>query len=178
MSKEQIGIMGSMADKELHPQGVVIAEKIGELLAKENVILVYGYEGDFNSLSEIAARAAEKHGGQTLAFLWGKEPEISESLASIVVRTGMIRGGGREFPLVLSCDGIICISGGSGTLTEIAMAYQAGVPVVTMAGTGGISEQVANTYLDSRQRILILSAETPEEAVALLLQEVKKKKQT
>lgn len=167
--KEQIGIMGSMADTELSQTAKDTAAEIGELLAREGVILVYGYEGDFDSLSEIAARSAEKNGGQTMAFMWGSEKKLHEDLSSIIVSTGMMRGGGREYSLTLSCDGIITIGGGTGTLTEVAMAYQAKIPVVAMKNTGGWSEKLAGQYMDSRKRFAILSADTPLEAVQKIL---------
>ena len=90
--------------------------------------------------------------------------------ADIIIASGMERGGGREFTLVLSCDAIIALSGGSGTLTEIAIAYQDNIPVVVLAGTGGWANKLANQYLDDRKRILIRSADTPSAAVAIAIE--------
>lgn len=88
-----------------------------------------------------------------------------------VAVTGLDRGGGREFPLVLSCDVLIALCGGSCTLTEIAIAYQANIPVVVLEKSGGWSEKLANQYLDGRKRIKIETAKTPKQAVekAILL---------
>jgi len=165
MRKIQIGVMGSMADSKLKKPLKNKARKLGAEIAKKEAILIFGYEGDFNSLSEIAARSAEKHGGQTIAFLWGNNREIVKDLHSITVSTGQIRGGGREFPLVLSCDVLICIGGGSGTLTEIAMAYQADIPVVVLEKTGGWSQKLANQFLDNRERFKIIGVKGEKAAV-------------
>jgi len=64
---------------------------------------------------------------------------------------------------------LICINGGSGTLMEIAMAYQAGIPIVVIDKTGGWSERLKDTFLDDRRRIKIEVAKTPQEAVELAI---------
>lgn len=73
----------------------------------------------------------------------------------MIIATGLERGGGREFSLVLSCDAIIAISGGSGTLNEIVVAYQANIPVIAVAGTGGWADKLAGEYIDGRKRLKI-----------------------
>ena len=80
-------------------------------------------------------------------------------------------GGGREFTLVLSCDVIIAISGGSGTLTEIAIAYQAGIPIIVVDKFGGWSSKLADKYLDDRRRIKCISVNTEEEALEVAIRE-------
>ncbi len=72
----------------------------------------------------------------------------------------------RETSLVLSCDVIITINGGSGTLTEMLVAYQAGIPIVALKGSGGWSDKMAGKYFDDRKRIEVKSANSPREAVS------------
>ena len=60
---------------------------------------------------------------------------------------------------------VIAISGGSGTLTELAVAYQADIPMVALTGYGGWADKLADRYLDTRNRILTIGAVSPEEAV-------------
>jgi len=169
----QIGVMGSMADVELQESCKNIAIELGREIAKRGYLLVYGFEGDFSSLPVIAAKECEKNGGMTLAFLWGKKGADLGELNSIRVETGQLRGGGREFPLILSSDAIICLGGGSGTLTEIAMAYQAAIPVVVIKGTGGWSEKLAGMFLDERKRTKILLAKNSKGAIELAIAEKK-----
>ena len=73
--------------------------------------------------------------------------------------------------LVLGCDAVIAISGGSGTLTELVIAYQADIPMVGISGVGGWSEKLADTYIDGRERRKVLGATTPEEAVSVAIRE-------
>jgi len=173
MRKLQIGVIGSMADVKLEDSLKEIAKEIGREIAKSDAILIFGFEGDFDSLSSIAAKAAEEAGGQTLAFTWGSNKASLGNLKSIEVVTGQQRGGGREFSLILSCDAVIAISGGSGTLMELAMAYQANIPIIALTDSGGWSEKLANKFIDSRNRLKILSANSPNEAVKQAIGSVK-----
>jgi uncharacterized protein (TIGR00725 family) len=91
----------------------------------------------------------------------------------ITIATGLERGGGREFGLILSCDAIITIGGGSGTLTEMAIAYQANIPIIAMKTTGGWSDKLAGEYIDDRKRSLVLAAETPADAVTIAERAIK-----
>src|SRR5690606_10868306 len=94
--------------------------------------------------------------------------------ADVVIPCGLERGGGRELVLVLACDAVISISGGSGTLTELAIAYQANIPMIALEGFGGWSDTLADTYFDSRKRRKVLKAQTAEEAVGLAFEEAEK----
>ena len=166
MRKLQIGVMGSAADTEYDERLPAIAEKIGELLAREGCVLVYGAEKDCDSLSTAAARGAIREKGTTLAITYGKGKELFDNkTASMVVSCGLERGGGREFVMVNSCDAIIALRGGSGTLTEMAIAYQSGIPIICMTGLGGWSDELAGRFMDDRQRLRCEKAQSPEEAV-------------
>ena len=125
MSRLQIGVMGSAADLQYEREFEVAAEKIGQLIAERNGILFFGAEKDSDSLSTAACRGAKRAGGLTVGITYGKGKEIWQKDADIIIPRGLERGGGREFVLVLGCDAIISISGGSSTLTEFAVAYQA-----------------------------------------------------
>jgi uncharacterized protein (TIGR00725 family) len=173
--KVQIGIMGSMSDLKLADGINDIASKLGEEVAKHDAVLLFGYEGDFDSLPTIAAKQASKLGGEVIAFLWGQTKEVEGIRAQKVV-TGLNRGGGRETILVSSCDVIVCIGGGSGTLTEIAIAYQANIPIVVIRGTGGWSEKLADNYLDDRKRMKIIGTDSAQEAIRLCFDLVNTKK--
>lgn len=176
MRKLQIGVIGSMADIKLENSLREIAKELGREIAKNDSILVFGFEGDFESLSTIAAEEAEKIGGQTLAFMWGVNKPAFGRLNSVEVVTGQHRGGGREFSLILSCDAVVCISGGSGTLMEITMAYQARIPIIAISTSGGWSKRLSNTFLDERKAVKIEEAKTPKEAITKLMVLIKKKR--
>jgi uncharacterized protein (TIGR00725 family) len=163
--------MGSAADLRYSKNLELLAEETGKEIAKNGAILMFGAEKDCDSLSTAACRGAKKEGGTTIGITYGKGLEIYEKEnVDAVVATGLERGGGRETSLVLSCDGIICLNGGSGTLTEMAIAYQANRPMVAIRGTGGWAEKMlAEGYIDARQRVKVEGADTPAEAVSLII---------
>lgn len=173
--KIQIGVMGSAADLKYSKKLEKIAEEIGYEVAKNNAALIFGAEKDYDSLSTAACRGAKKAGGLTIGITYGKGLDIYEKEnADVVIASGLERGGGRETALVLSCDAIIALNGGSGTLTEIAIAYQANIPVVVIKNTGGWSEKLAGTFLDERKRIKIEIAKNAQEAIKKVLDLIKK----
>ena len=176
LRKLQIGVMGSAADTKYSKKVEEIAEKVGELVARSGNIVVYGAEKDYDSLSTAAARGAKKAGGITVGVTYGKGKDIwdKEGNTDVLICSGLERGGGREFVLVNSCDGIIAISGGSGTMNEMLVAYQLNIPIVVIKGTGGWADKMAGEYFDSRKRMKAIPAESPEEAVEEILKLVGK----
>ncbi len=178
MRKYQIGVMGSAADLKYSEEIEKIAERLGEIIAEKGHYVLYGAEKDYDSLSTAAARGAKRKNGTTIGVTYSKGMDIwdKENNTDIIIATGLERGGGREFVLVNSCDAIIAVSGGSGTLTELAIAYQSDIPMIVMKNTGGWSDKLADTFIDGRDRRKTFGAETPEQAVDLALQEIEGKK--
>ena len=176
MKKIQIGVMGSAADLNYSKEALSFAKKLGRLIAKSENILVYGAEKEYTSLSTEAAKEASKLGGITVGVAGGKDKNIyGEFRPTVLINSGLEIGGGREFNLVLSCDVIIAISGGSGTLTEIAIAYQAGIPIIVVDKFGGWAEKLSNDYVDDRKRLKCISCKTEKEVLEKAIEEVNKK---
>ena len=171
MKKLQIGIMGSAADLNYSNDVVKFAKELGKLIAESGNVLVYGAEADYSSLSTEAAIEASLYNGITVGVAGGKNKIYGEFRPTIIINSGLLIGGGRELNLVLSSDVIIAISGGSGTLTEIAIAYQAGIPIIVVDKFGGWAKKLSNKYLDSRKRLKCLSASSPSDAVNLAIRE-------
>ena len=171
--KIQIGVMGSSADLKYPAALARLSFQVGAAIARSGNTLVYGAEKDGDSLSTAAARGAKGSGGLTVGVTYGCGRNIFDSAGNtdVVIATGLERGGGREFVLVNSCDAIIIISGGSGTLSETAIAYQIDIPIIALAGTGGWADKLAGTYLDGRSRRRVIAASSPVEAVSLAIKE-------
>ena len=168
MRRLQIGVIGSCSDLNYSDEAEKFAGELGRCIAESGYTLVFGAEKDANSLPTITALAARTAGGETVGVTYEKGLDIFEpEAATIVVSSGLVRGGGRETALMLSCDTVIAIAGGSGTLNEICVAYQANIPVVVVDRFGGWSEQLANSFLDDRKRYRFAAAKTPAEAIKL-----------
>jgi uncharacterized protein (TIGR00725 family) len=173
--KLQIGVMGSAADLKYNDEIQKLAEETGYWIAQNGATLMFGAEKDYDSLSTAACRGAKKGGGLTVGVTYGKglNDVYEKENADVIIASAQERGGGRETVLVTSCDGIVSISGGSGTLTEMAIAYQANRPIVALQGTGGWSDKLAGQYIDARNRILVEAAKNPKEAVDLIINRIR-----
>lgn len=155
MQKLQIGVMGSAADLWYEERIADIAFAIGKTIAELGHVMVYGAEKDSDSLSTSAARWAKSIWGTVMGVTYGKTPDVwgeMRELTDCMVCTGMERWGGREFVLVSSCDAIVVVWGGSGTLNEMTIAYQKKIPIFVMKGTGWWAEKLANQYIDDRYK--------------------------
>ena len=176
MKKLQIGIMGSAADLNYSKEALSFAKKLGRLIAKSGNILIYGAESTYTSLSTEAAKEASNYGGITVGVAGGKSKNVyGEFRPTILINSGLEIGGGREFNLVLSCDVIIAISGGSGTLTEMAIAYQAGIPIIVVDKFGGWAEKLSNDFIDDRKRLKCISCKNERDALKKAIKEGMKK---
>ena len=173
--KLQIGVMGFAADLKYSKALEKQTEETGYWVAKRGAVLIFGAEKDYDSLSTAACRGAKKANGLTIGVTYGKGLNVYEENADVVIATGLERGGGREFVLVNSCDGIIAISGGSGTMNEMLIAYQLNIPIVVIQNTGGWADKIAGQYFDSRKRMKAVVAKSPEDAVQKILRLIKKK---
>lgn len=171
MKKLQIGVIGSAGNEEYpdkNNQRIKIykqAEELGKIIAQKEAILITGGKG---GIMESAAKGAKSNGGTTVGFVKGKERLTSNDFTDIEVVSGM-EGCGEETMLILSCDGIIAVGGGAGTLQELAIAYRNKKPVVILDTGYGWASKLANIYLDDRKRVKFFSAKTPKEALNLLL---------
>ncbi len=163
--------MGSAADLQYAAEVEAAAFEVGRLIARSGGILFFGAEKDSDSLSTAACRGAREAGGLTVGITYGKGKDVWQKDADIIIPCGLERGGGRETVLVTGCDAIIAISGGSGTLTELAIAYQADIPTVALRGYEGWADKLADEYIDARQRRLTFGARSPKEAVEIAVRE-------
>lgn len=117
-----IGVIGESVCAERTRQ---IAEIIGRLIAENGAVLVCGGMG---GVMEAASRGAMLAGGVVLGIIPGYSRDEANPYLSFSIVTGM--GEGRNLILVRSCDALIAVGGGYGTLSEIAFAHKLDIPVV------------------------------------------------
>jgi uncharacterized protein (TIGR00725 family) len=92
---------------------------VGRGIAERGGVLICG---GLSGVMEHAARGAQAAGGLTVGLLPGTDPNEANSYIDVAVATGF--GHGRNAALVLSCDGMVAVGGGLGTLSEIALALR------------------------------------------------------
>jgi uncharacterized protein (TIGR00725 family) len=106
-----------------------LAFETGREIARADAVLICG---GGSGVMEAACSGAKTIGGRTIGLLPGENAESSPPNAHLdtVLFTGL--GQGRNQIIVLSSDAVIAIGGEWGTLSEIAMAYKYGIPVVLL----------------------------------------------
>lgn len=101
-----------------------MAHRVGELLAERDHVVVCGGR---TGVMEAVCRGASDRGGKTIGILPGSDPVAANDYVDAAVATGM--GNARNALVVLNGDATIAIDGGTGTLSELALALDAGHPV-------------------------------------------------
>ncbi len=114
-------IGGSKADAD----SLAEAEAVGRCIAEAGHTLICGGLG---GVMEAACRGAREAGGRTVGVLPGADPGAANPYVDIPIVTNM--GVARNAIIVQTAAAAIAIDGAYGTLSEIAMALNAGTPVV------------------------------------------------
>jgi uncharacterized protein (TIGR00725 family) len=117
--------VGVIGESICSPETREVAETVGRLIAERGAVLVCGGMG---GVMEAASHGAMLAKGVVLGILPGSTREGANPYLTFSVVTGM--GEVRNIILVRSCDAIIAIGGGYGTLSEIAFAHKLDIPVV------------------------------------------------
>jgi len=110
---------------EAAPWELEAAEEAGAAVAEAGCGLVCGGLG---GVMEAACRGARSRGGLTLGLLPGTDRDAANGWVVVALPTGL--GEARNALVVRAADAVVAIGGGWGTLSEIALALRAGIPVV------------------------------------------------
>lgn len=155
-----IGYDSKLCTEEAYSSAVAVGKEI----AMRGGVLVCGGLG---GVMEAACKGASDAGGLSVGIIPSDQSTDANKYCDLVVTTGL--GFARNFPVVYSGDAIIIVGGGSGTLMEVAAAYQKGRAMVALRGTGGVADAWSGKYLDERKKVRIIGANTPKEAVVASL---------
>ncbi|KPJ89954.1 MAG: hypothetical protein AMS17_00035 [Spirochaetes bacterium DG_61] len=139
-----IGVIGS--SKAVEPV-LTAAYSLGREIIRAGYSLICGGLGGV--MEEVCRGAHDEAGsgsGRIIGLLPGTQKGEANPYVDIVIPTGM--GYARNMIIACSSDALIAVSGESGTLSEIAMAWNYGKPVVAMAGLPGITAKLIGGSLD------------------------------
>lgn len=132
MRYRQIAVIGS---GENNPQNNKAAYEIGRFAAKNGWVLVSGGKG---GIMEAAAKGSREENGISVGIIPDADSGGANKYCSIVIPTGI--GHARNMINILSGDVVVAISGGWGTLSEIAYSRIFDKPVILCEFTGGWSK--------------------------------------
>ena len=169
-------IVGVIGDANLNKDEIKwkCAFEVGKLLIDNEYRLVNGGMGGVMEASILGAKSSVKYKeGMTIGVLPGYNKTSSNSLADIIVPTGL--GLARNVVLVSMSDAIIAIGGGSGTLSEIALAWQMKKMIIAI-DFDGWSGNLKSLRLDKRRADKIFEAENATSAIEILKENIDKYK--
>ncbi|MCB9795564.1 MAG: TIGR00725 family protein [Alphaproteobacteria bacterium] len=158
-----VAVVGSaLAD----PTVLAAAEALGRGLVDAGWRVATGGKGGVMEAASRGARQAPGwFDGAVIGVLPGADTSEANAFVEIVLPTGM--GYARNVLLVGMADLVIAIAGGSGTLSEVAMAWQLGKPLIALDQGVGWSAQLADLRLDGRRADRVHRAEGVEAALDL-----------
>ncbi|MCF7906225.1 LOG family protein [Candidatus Gracilibacteria bacterium] len=144
--KPTIGVMGSASGYLMtNPKMIKAAHEVGQEVAKRGCILG---SGACPGLPDEAAKGAKEEGGET----FGVSPAISVhshlqkyNSPTDHYDTFLFTGMGlmmRDIINIRSCDGVIILPGGTGTLNEFTVAYEEGKPIGVLTGHDGVADHI------------------------------------
>lgn len=152
------------------------ARQMGTLLAEAGFIV---QTGGYSGVMAGASRGAREAGGHVIGVTCAQieifRPLPPNEWVDEEIKYQTLRE--RLFHLVEKCDGAIAMSGGIGTLTEIALTWsfiQTGEisprPVITVGGLWArtLSSFIDPAYVSAEYSALITMTKTPKEAIGIL----------
>ncbi len=117
-----VGVIGAGECKE---DIYRLSKDVGFEIGKRGWTLICGGLG---GVMEAAALGCSQAGGMTVGILPGLSPEAANPFIRIPIPTGL--GEARNLIIVRASQMLIAISGGYGTLSEIALALKTDKPVI------------------------------------------------
>ena len=146
-----------------------MAEKTGIAIRKQGWHLLTGggagvMEAACRGFQSVSPVAQE----MTIGILPSDNTDFANRFVDIAIPTGM--GWARNAIIARTAWGLIAVGGCSGTLSEIAFAWQMNKPIVALSNSGGWSSQLAGVSVDNRRDDVVFSARSGEDAVVILKQ--------
>ena len=148
--KTKLGVMGSAADlsslsnpEQLKNQAI----DLGKAIAARDLILLTGAT---TGLVYLVGKTAHDNGSFHVGISPGSSADehsnrygLPTDACDVIVHTGFGLKG-RNVVLVRSCDIVLFISGGMGSLNEFTIAHDEGKIIGALSGTGGVADESSN----------------------------------
>ncbi|MEW6534150.1 MAG: TIGR00725 family protein [Candidatus Auribacterota bacterium] len=155
MRYKQVVVIGG---RDASAEQIEIGYQIGSEIALRGFVTISGGK---SGVMQAVSRGAADHGGIVIGILPGTEFDEANEYCSVVIPTGI--GYARNLVNVLSGDLIISIGGATGTLSELAYAWQYRKKIVACSFTGGWSAKLAGSQIDDYRVDTIIDASSMED---------------
>ncbi len=137
------------------------AEAIGRLAMEAGFrIVTGGLDGVMEAASKGARTSPAWREGRVLGIIPSYDRAQANPWLDVVIASGAQLM--RNVLVVASADCVAVVGGGTGTLSEIALAWQLGKPVLALASAGGWGQRLAGERLDHRRQDQVERFESPE----------------
>ena len=165
MTRPLIAVFGG---NRVEPEVMATAEALGRALVDAGFRVICGGLGGVMAAVACGARSSVRWTGADVIGLlpgWTADEEPNAWI-DVALATGM--GSQRNNLVARVADAAIAIGGGSGTLSEIALAWHERRPLACLANTGGWAERLAGERLDTRRERPIVGLTSVTDAIAWL----------
>ena len=148
MRKHIVSVLGG--NSAVSDEALAQAESLGRAIVDNGWLLCTGGRSGIMEAASIGAKKSDSWTGhQIIGILPNENHGGGNQYLDIELPSGL--GLARNALVVRFCDVCVALSGGAGTLSEIALAWQFERPVAVMSNSGGWSERLAGMALDHRQ---------------------------
>lgn len=137
---KQITIIG---DADASADAFKFAEQISAALAKLGFTII---TGGGVGIMEAANKGAFEAGGLSIGILPSASLSDANPYCTVVLPTGL--GHARNAVTALSCDAVVSLGGGAGTLSEICFGWIYNKPIFVFEQFDGWSQKVSGQQLD------------------------------
>lgn len=162
--KITVTVVGSVNPTET---GYKLAMDLGKSLVDNGFLIATGgLKGIMEGVSRGARKSKKWSGREVIGITPGWNDEKSNPWVDIEISSGL--GRFRNTLLINTCNAVIGIEGGSGTLSELALAWQEGKPICCLDTGTGWSSTLGSEKLDHRRTNPISKTKSIEEIMTWL----------
>ena len=125
-----------------------IAQKVGQIIAKEDAVLICG---GLDGAMKAAAKGAKSAGGLTVGILPGKDKKDANPYIDIALPTSI--GYARNTIVACSADLIVALPGSHGTRSEISYGLVFGRPIIDLGNWNVEGTVKTSGIVDAEKKI-------------------------
>jgi hypothetical protein len=163
--RTQVAVCGDASFRRMTNDARRYAEQkafaVGDALARAGYTVITGGMG---GVMEWVCRGAKAAGGSTVGILLGNDKTEANPFVDVPIPTGL---GQACNALVAQSDALVCIGGGSGTVSELMHAWSMNRPVIVFRGLGATGSY-ADQAVDYRRSDVVVGADNEDDVLAAL----------